>query len=1025
MTNTPQGKKNIPGSSILSSTMSSLKSLGLKIIDPTYTPEEKDKKKTRTKQVKVDNRRIDYRYAQDDPFLFIKGQSVWTGVILGTTSDDFASYLEEEQQVRQNVELWKSLSVHYANHYNINRVQFHLITRYMPADVSRWETHYINNMWNPTQLFNDLIKEKVSPHLAESTPERRQYLFLRLGDFHAEGVTDPVSALLGKSAGVAEELFTQRDLDPFRERAMGIHSLLASHGAIPMERADLAWVIRKTLMGHFPADNGRNMERTRPWRGAYFDEIVNAGLDNDDYCVRIRNPHPGNGLEDYSYTTTLTVENVSPVIRYEYSSAWGKKLRSMPRPVDVSWRGTIISAEEWKKASKRSIKIIEDEAQERAATGAAESAAFNQKYEMADTIKQQNEIQPQPVLVSQQRLTFSAPSQKELMDIVGELQSLFNDDTKLEQFNGAQGFLLEEQLPGDMTEPEVGLKGLGKVILNDLTGSLNDGSDRWTGLQALSFARLDSSPSVGDEISYQANGKARGWRGIPIGYTVSNGAVVHFDPIVQMVKNSGAGTIIIGSSGGGKSSLSLMLFFWASESGTQCIVIDPKDDFQNFIYYLAFGAQTQEDGFWDDAQNGTLGTPQSQFQPICPNLWAETSLIHLGNGAPGMLDPWAITDDYNTGEAAARDIVKLVFDKQDHDALDIAFQAMREDYENTNKTPSLADLPHYLNDEIKRYQKLERNDDGNVQMSARDRLVAMRRVHNALIRAASRPFGRLMFAPNADTQPFEIGNKRRVIITLLGLQMPDDNSPVEQWDDNTRDAAAALLSAIRQLSRLFSLSKDEYSPWQQRRGRRPRLLFVDEAYFITAFRAGRTMLNVFLRQGRSRYFGVIFISQQAKDVNVLNEEAAKDDDASTNQFPTKFVFRQNGLSEARDAMKLLRASLAESDPTAMSQLSQQLLRPQDGGYMSTGRCVMSDADGRVSLLQVDRLFNELVRAAETNPGKRTESHSENMPAIGTNWTIDTTTRDLLRTGIIVTEIGEVREALHRIEYDEFQFLKNT
>lgn len=990
----------------------------------------KGEKKPKVRKPKQDKRRIDYRYAQDDPFLFIKGNSVWTGVILGTTSDDFASYVEERGQVARNVEPWKNLSIHFANQYNESRVTYHLLTRFVPMDVSRWRDQYVRNMWDPTALFQGLIDNKVTPHIAESTPERRQYLFIRLGDFDHKGKADPISQVLGTTAAVSEEIFTQRDLIPFRDKARGIHALMASEGAVPMERADLAWVIRKALSGHFPVENGTGVSRTRPWRGSYFDEIVNSGLENHDDYVQIPNPNPNNGLGDYSYTTTLTINYISPIIRYNYSQAWGKKLRSMPRPVDVSWRGTIISAEEWKKLSKKEIGHLEEEAKERDITGAAESVAFEQKYEVASNLKQQNEIQAQPVLVSQQRLTVSAPTPSELNSIVGELQALFGDDATLERTKGVQGFLLEEQLPGDMTPPKVGFAGVGRSFLNSFTNGIDVDGERWTDLEALAFARLDSSPSVGDEVKYASNGRAQGWRGIPIGFTISNGATVHFDPIVQMTKNSGAGTIIIGSSGGGKSSLSLMLFFWASESGVQCIVIDPKDDFQNFVYYLSFGSQTQDPGFLEAANNGTLGTPGSPFQPVLPQFWEDTSMIHLGNGTPGMLDPWAITDEYNAGETAARDIVKLVFDDRDQDALDQAFQAMRKKCASTDATPSLSALPGYIGKEIENLQRFaeeaEKEASSNAQsyLAIKAELAAMQRVQGAMERAAYSQYGKLMFGHTDGVRTFSIGNRRRVIITLIGLSTPDDKTPIEDWTDDQRHAAAALLTAIRQITTLFSLSKDEISPASGKAGRRPRLLFVDEAYFITAFKAGRTMLNVFLRQGRSRYFGVVFISQQARDVNVLNEESGDDEEAETNQFPTKFVFRQMGRSEARDAMKLLRSSLAESDSQAMSDLSSQLLRPEDGGQMEAGVCVMSDADGRTSLLRVDRMFTELVAAAETNPGMRSDSQARPLSADPRDWTIDTTTRDNLRTGVIVTEKGEVRELLEDYEFDEFQYVIN-
>ena len=988
---------------------------------------DKDKraKKPKERKKREDKRRMDYRYAQDDPFLFIKGNSVWTGVILSTTSDDFASYVEEESQVEANIGPWNALSVHFNTQYQESRVTTHLITRFVPIDVSRWRDQYVRNMWNPTELFSGLVDKKVTPHIAESTPERRQYLFIRLGDFEGKTRFDPISSVLGNTAAVKEELFDQHDLIPYRKRAEGVHTLMAAQGAVPMERADLAWVIRKALAGHFPAENGTGVSRTRPWRGAYFDEIVNSGLENFDDYVRIPNPNPSNGMGKYSYTTTLTVNYISPVVHYNYANAWGKMLRSMPRPVDVSWRGTIISADEWKAISKTDISSIEDEDSERRKAGASPSLSFDQKFQVATSLKEQNEVQAQPALVSQQRLTVSAPSPTELNEIIAQLHQLFGDDATLERTKGLQGFLLEEQLPGDMTPPKIGFGGAGRQFLNKFTRGVDVDGERWTDLAAIAFARLDSSPSVGDEVKYTPNGRAQGWRGIPIGYTVSNGSVVHFDPVVQMAKNSGAGTIIIGSSGGGKSSLSLMLFFWASESGVQCIVIDPKDDFQNFVYYLSFGEQTQSPEFAQAVADGTLGTPGSPIQPILPKFWEETSMVHLGNGTPGMLDPWAITDDFNAGESAARDIVKMVFDQRDQDSIDNAFQAMRKAHIETGRIPSLSELPSYLGEEIERLTRMKKEAESTQDMSSilmlEDKLNQMMRVQGALERAATRQFGRLMFGRTPGAEPFEIGAKRRVIITLIGLSVPDSSEAVEDWTDDQRDAAASLLTAIRQLNRLFSLSADEYSPHLGRKGRRPRLLFVDEAYFITAFKAGRSMLNIFLRQGRAKFFGVIFISQQARDVNVLNEEKNEDDEAETNQFPTKFVFRQMGRTEARDAMKLLRSSVADSDAEAMTDLSSQLLRPEDGGRMNTGVCVMSDADGRTSLLQVDRMFDELVAAAETNPDERPEAQSEPLSANPEDWHLNTDTRDFLRTGIIATETGEIREALNQFEYDEFQY----
>ena len=986
--------------------------------------------KAAAEKTRVDDRRIDYRYAQDNPFFFIKGQSVWTGVVLPTTSDDFASYLEEEQQVALETQMWQKLSIHYRNTLTENEVHAHIITRFVPIDVSRWERTYFNNLWNPTDLFRTLITKKVSPHLAASTPERRQYLLLRIGDFKAPTLIDPISRIIGDASGVHEEVFNARDLAVFRERARQLHTLLGGMGATPMDRADLALLIRKPLLGHFGMADTRPMERTRPWRGGYFDELVNIVAKPLEDCVEIRNPHPEDGNGEVSYTTTVTLKHPDPTVPYKYTQAWGKLLRQMSRPVDVSWRMTIISSEEWKKRAGRIIRKIDDEVKDRDKVAAPRSELFEQKYALADQLRDELETDAAtPIVVSQQRLCFSAPTRKELAEVVGELQSLFGEAIVVERPRGVQGFLLEEQLPGDMTPPKTVLgAGLGRRIVSKTTGGIA-GGEEWTDLAALSFARLDSSPTVGDEVEFTAAGTPRGWRGGPIGFAESNGAVVHFDPCVQMARNSGAGTIICGSSGGGKSSLSLLLFFWASESGVQTLVIDPKNDFERFCYYLAFGNQVLDPDFPKEAQEGTLGQPDSKFQPTNPQFWEDTSIVSLGNGAAGMLDPWSLSDSYAEGEELARTICDLVFDDDDFRRLEPAFHSMRETYDRAGEgapLPRLADLANHLDSEITRYTALvDSTTSARDNMAVTDRINALHQVEASLHRAGSRQFGRLMFGHNPSARSFTIGNKRRVVITLMGVTPPGDGVPVAEWDDSTRDAAAALMTTIHQISRVFNTATEEQSPNTGRKGLRPRLLFIDEAYFVTAFKAGRNMLNIFLRQGRSRYFGVVFISQQAKDVNKLSEEAgAMEEDASVNQFPTKFVFRQGGHSEARDAMKLLKSSLEKSDPEMLDQLSRELLKPGDGGHMKTGLCVMSDADNRVSRVQVDRMFKELVAATETNPVEKSNVQAETTSSNGEDWTVDTTVRDGLRTGLLNRETGEIREALSRIEYGEYSGVLN-
>ena len=353
----------------------------------------------------LDARRLDYRYAQDDPFLFIKGDSVWTGVILATTSDQYAAGEEQIAAMQRNVQIYSDLSTHFANAYKQDQVTTQTITRFAPVNASRWQEMYLSKCWDPSKLFQTLVENKVRPHLEETAPERRQYLLVRLGDFTSPRQIDPLSRMLGNASGVVEEVFNEGDLAAFRKKAREVCSILTQHGASLMYRADLSWLIQKALYGHFPVNNTTDVNQTRPWRGGWFDEIANISADVEDDYVKIKNPHPENGWGDYSYITTLTIEYPDPTVPFAFSGAWGRLLKSMPRPVDVVWPATIISADKWRKMAKKLVKNVLDEAEVRHEVGAQHSEAFDRKWETAEVLKQEHELGAQPVLVHPQRRT--------------------------------------------------------------------------------------------------------------------------------------------------------------------------------------------------------------------------------------------------------------------------------------------------------------------------------------------------------------------------------------------------------------------------------------------------------------------------------------------------------------------------------------------------------------------------------------------------------------------------------------------
>lgn len=981
------------------------------------TTEEMINRLVDQKKVKKQEKRLNYTYAEDDPFFFISDKEVWVGVIPESTQDSFRTASEQLQIVGHINDLYSGILrfMQQLGDKGFTEVRCHETVRFQPANVARWEQQYHSQTWDPSSLFTDLLRTGVSPHIADSTPERRRMIMVRIGIIDGKTTSDPVSALMND--GVADEYYEARDLAFFRTRARQFYNRMADYGALPMDRSDLSWLVRKTMSGHFQPDAEIGYTATRPWRTSWFDRwALLTGRVLPD-AVEVLEPDPESGIPRRSYVTTLIVSNVPEShMEISESTAWGKVLRDLPYPVEVSWRFALMSEKAWAKYAKKKIGDIRDEAANRnEANGNPPDSPtgdlrFDQVWDDAEALYAQQQLEPRPVMIGQLRLVVAAPSLEELSDAVREVKNAVTTMT-LERKRGVQLALLEEQLPGKVNSARIG-----KQFLSKHAGGIDIG-ERWTGLGALALPRLDSTPTVGDRAQFD-NGITKGWMGHVIGYSVENGALVHFDPHVAIARNNAGGVAIIGASGSGKSSLSLMLFFWLSESGVQTVVADPKNDFEAFCHYISFGDQVTDPDFEEEAQafDSPLGGPNSRYEVINRDFWEQTDLIDLWRGKPGMLDPFALCDDVRRGAALAREVFQqLLADPEELKMVDRALQQLIREQERAAADGvefplGLRMVAKYIGDEVEEIQRnfltgeRAKGLGAGEELEIGDRIKKLQDVADRLNRAAEEDYSKLLFG-TGDENLTGSGNlrtldKRRTVLTLRGVQMPEDDDP-SKWSPTQRNAAAAMFTALWRISDVMQSVRQVLKPngpADAAPQRRPRALFVDEGYMLTRIPAGRTLIQVALRQGRSFNFVVVFISQQASDIAALQSSTGEGDEVSTNQFPTIFAFWQDSETEATAALRLLRGTMDDDDPAVVRDLARRLTKSE--GILGTGRCVMKDVDGRVGPIQTDMLFRELWAAVETNPNYRPVV--QNVPASpqGRDWHAVSDTRDALRTGVV-------------------------
>ncbi|MFL0579522.1 ATP-binding protein [Dietzia sp. 179-F 9C3 NHS] len=1010
---------------------------------PEETTEEMINRLVDQRKTRKQEKRLNYSYAEDDPFFFISGDEVWVGVVPESTQDSFRTASEQIAIVGHINDLYRGILrfMQQLGDKGFTEVRCHETVRFQPANVARWEQQYLKQAWNPSALFNDLLHTGVAPHIADSTPERRRMIMVRIGVINGKTTVDPLSALMND--GIADEHYEARELAFMRNRARQFYDRMAQHGALPMDRSDLSWLVRKTMSGHFQPDPEIGYSATRPWRAQWFDMWASATGRVLPDAVEILEPDPENGIPRRSYVTTLTVANV-PESHMEFgeSSAWGKVLRDLPYPVEVSWRFALMDEKAWQKFAKKRIGNLRDEAANRnqAANNPPDAQTgdlrFDRTWDAAEELHAQLQLEPAPVMIGQLRLVVAAPSLSALSDAVREVKNAVTTMT-LERKRGVQLALLEEQLPG-----KVNVERIGKQFLSKHAGGIDIG-ERWSSIETLALPRLDSTPTVGDRAEFRG-GVTKGWMGHPIGYSVENGAIVHFDPFVAIARDNAGGVAIIGASGSGKSSLSLMLFFWLSESGVQTVVADPKNDFEAFCHYVAFGDQVTDPRFEDEAQSMDieLGGPDSAFTVINRDFWEQTDLIDLWRGRAGMLDPFLLCDDVRRGASLAREIIQqLIADPKERKIIDRALQTMQSDYDRVTSEETDTGEPKpfamglrlvagYIGQEIENLNtdflgpEQVKKMGAAEQLAIRDRIKDLEAVADRLNRAAEEDFSKLLFGNGEDTGP-ATGNlrtldKRRTVITLRGVDPPKKDNP-EEWSPKERNAAAALFTALYRISDVMQSVRKVHKPNGPADAppqRRPRALFVDEGYMITRIPAGRDLIQVALRQGRSFNFVVVFISQQASDIAALQSSSGEGDEVSTNQFPTIFAFWQDSDTEALAALRLLRGSMDDDDPTVVRDLARRLTKAE--GILGTGRCVMKDVDGRVGPIQTDMLFRELWAAVETNPNFRPHVQNQRISAQGRDWETVSDTRDMLRTGVVRGVIAEHHTATSTVfEMDEW------
>jgi hypothetical protein len=175
-------------------------------------------------------------------------------------------------------------------------------------------------------------------------------------------------------------------------------------------------------------------------------------------------------------------------------------------------------------------------------------------------------------------------------------------------------------------------------------------------------------------------------------------------------------------------------------------------------------------------------------------------------------------------------------------------------------------------------------------------------------------------------------------IKARGLALPVPGVPRTDYDQSERLGVATLKLIAAYAMRLVSGDRSVH-----------KIVLFDEAWFLLASRDGRRLIDRLNRLGRTENATLILATQQLTDVGEIE-----------NLIGTRFIFGQETAAEARRALELL--GLDPEDRAMVERLRSY----------RRGRCLMRDIDDRVAELQIEPVYEHLLRVLDTSPGMRVQ-----------------------------------------------------
>ena len=306
---------------------------------------------------------------------------------------------------------------------------------------------------------------------------------------------------------------------------------------------------------------------------------------------------------------------------------------------------------------------------------------------------------------------------------------------------------------------------------------------------------------------------------------------------------------------------------------------------------------------------------RGNWKETLPEIAHEINIVNLTSDKDnaGLLDPFVIMKNVKDAESLAIDILTFLtgISSRDGEKFPVLRKAVRAVTQSEKRG-----LLHVIEELRKEDTAISRNIADHIDSFT------------------DYDFAHLLFSDGTVENAISLDNQLN-IIQVADLVLPDKDTTFEEYT-TIELLSVSMLIVISTFALDFIHSDRSIF----------KIVDFDEAWAFLNVAQGETLSNKLVRAGRAMQAGVYFVTQSSGDVA---KESLK------NNIGLKFAFRSTDINEIKQTLEFF--GIDKDDEN-----NQKRLRD-----LENGQCLLQDLYGRVGVVQIHPVFEELLHAFDTRP----------------------------------------------------------